>query len=166
MHSLPSMPRRTAPATFESLKQLVAATKRIQDARLHSRWHASVDTTHVRLRDRTLVLLGFALRRRGSELVCVDADQLESQPSGQFMQISRTKTNRLGEPEYVSVPSFPGKPLCLVRALDAWLLAAKITSGPIFMILAPTRKGAGTRMQYDCVVKIVGDILYVKRWTE
>lgn len=68
MRSVPSTPRRVAPATFETLEQLVAAMERIQDARLCSKRPGALDATNMRLRDRALVLLGFAFGRRGSEL--------------------------------------------------------------------------------------------------
>ena len=145
MRSLPSNPRPVAPATFETLESLVAATESIAKACIRSRRTTTADATSAQLRDRALVLLGFALGRRGAELVRVD--HIERQPSGILVKIPRTKTNRSGKPEYVGVPSFPGHPLCPVRALDVWLTHAKITSGPVFVTFAPTRTSAERRMR-------------------
>lgn len=137
-------PRRVAPATFEALERLVAATESIASAQMRSGRAVGVEAMLVQMRDRALVLLGFALGRRGSELARVEVSDIERHPEGILVKIPWTKTNKTGEPEYVGVPSFPGDPLCPIHALDAWLAAAKITSGPVFVTLSPV-VGRGRR---------------------
>ena len=143
---LPSSLQWITPATFESLERLIAATERIQQAQVRSRHVTATDAAYMQVRDWALVLLGFALGRRGSKLVRVDVEHIERQLSGILVKIPRTKTNRSGEPEYVGVPSFPGHPLCPVKALDVWLAVAKTTAGPVFVTLGRTRKGESRRM--------------------
>jgi integrase len=125
-------PRRATPATYEALHELVEAIA--TTARANRRDRAAVAMA---LRDRAMVLLGFALGRRGSELARVMLEDITRRPGGLLIRIPYSKTNKSGEPEFIGVPRFRGDPLCPVSALDRWLKFAAITSGPIFTTLSP-----------------------------
>lgn len=127
-------PRRVAPATYESLPRLVGA--------------ASGPT---RVRDVALVLLGFAIGRRGSELAGVDVEHISHVDDGIIVEIPRSKTNQTGEPEYVGVPRFAGDDYCPIAALETWLAAARITTGPVFRTLSPVKGRGGNRMRREDV---------------
>ncbi|MBR1196589.1 site-specific integrase [Bradyrhizobium sp. AUGA SZCCT0240] len=82
------------------------------------------------LRDRALLLVGFAGAFRRSELVALDvADVLETD-EGLRIKIRRGKTDQEGEGRSIAVPR--GDVMCPVKALRAWLVAARIEAGPIF----------------------------------
>ena len=87
-------------------------------------------------RDRALLLLGFAAALRRSELVALDVAHIERQPEGILIRIARSKTDQEGAGQFVAVPR--GTKLKPIVALDAWLEAAGIISGPIFR---PINKG-------------------------
>jgi site-specific recombinase XerD len=87
------------------------------------------DTT-LGLRDRALLALGFAGAFRRSELVALDVEDLTEVPDGYRIAIRRSKTNKSGEPEIIPVGH--GATLRPVEAVQTWLQAANITSGPIF----------------------------------
>ena len=93
------------------------------------------DTT-VGKRDRALLLIGFAAALRRSELVALNVGDVERQPEGILITIRRSKTDQEGAGQMIPVPR--GTKLKPVAALDAWLAAAGITSGPIFR---PVNKG-------------------------
>jgi site-specific recombinase XerC len=82
------------------------------------------------LRDRALILTGFAGALRRSELAAIRVEQLEKTARGLRLTLPQTKGSQT---EAVTVPLPYGQTeLCPVRALTAWLEAAGITSGPVF----------------------------------
>lgn len=100
-----------------------------------------IDTgTTAGLRDRALLLLGFAVGLRRSELVALTVEDLSPSPDGIRIRIARSKTDQHGRgQELLVVYAEPPRP-CAVRALRAWLDAAQITTGPVFRRV--TRTGA------------------------
>jgi integrase len=82
------------------------------------------------LRDRALLLTGFAGALRRSELAAIRVEQLEKTERGMRLTLPQTKGSQA---DAVIVPLPYGQTeLCPVRALTAWLEAAGITSGPVF----------------------------------
>ena len=82
------------------------------------------------LRDRALLLVGFAGALRRSELAGILLGDLERTDQGYELTLKRTKGSQT---EAVLVPLPYGKTeLCPVRALARWLDAAAITDGPVF----------------------------------
>lgn len=82
------------------------------------------------LRDRALVLVGFAAGLRRSELVDLKVNDVSWRPKGILLQIGRSKTDQEGAGCEIPVPK--GSKLQPVAALSAWLKASGITDGPIF----------------------------------
>jgi site-specific recombinase XerD len=82
------------------------------------------------LRDRAIILLGFAGAFRRSELVALDVADLEEAPEGLWITIRRSKTDQEGLGRKVAIPR--GEVACPVAALKAWLEAAGITEGAVF----------------------------------
>jgi site-specific recombinase XerD len=114
-------------------------TALLRDPLLELTDRVDVSTT-AGLRDRALLLLGFALGLRRSELVALRVEDLSPSPDGLRIRIARSKTDQHGHGhELLVVYAEPPRP-CPVRALRAWLDTAQITSGPIFRRV--TRTGA------------------------
>ena len=84
----------------------------------------------VGLRDRALILIGFAAALRRSELVALDVTDIERHAKGIVLSIRRSKTDQQGAGLRKAVPH--GRKLKPVAALDAWFGASGITSGPVF----------------------------------
>jgi site-specific recombinase XerD len=85
------------------------------------------------LRDRALVLVGFAGAFRRSELVALDVAHLTRVPDeGIVVAIPSSKTDQEGQGQVVSIASVEHSPYCPVQAIDDWLIAADITSGAVF----------------------------------
>jgi site-specific recombinase XerD len=82
------------------------------------------------LRDRAILLVGFAGAFRRSELVALNADDIEETPEGMLVTLRRSKTDQEGIGRRVAIPR--GEIACPVVALKAWLEAAGITEGAIF----------------------------------
>jgi len=82
------------------------------------------------LRDRAILLLGFAGAFRRSELVALNVDDIEETPEGMLVTLLRSKTDQEALGRRVAIPR--GEIACPVAALRAWLDAAGITEGAIF----------------------------------
>jgi integrase len=87
--------------------------------------------TALAIRDRAILLLGFAAALRRSELVALDCSDLHFSDDGLKVSVRRSKTDQRGEGRTIGVP-YGSRAACPVRAVKAWLAAASITSGPVF----------------------------------
>lgn len=84
------------------------------------------------LRDRALLLVGFAGAFRRSELVGIRAEDLEETAEGIKILLPKSKTDQEGEGRYVGIARGVNAATCPVRALAAWIQAAGITEGQVF----------------------------------
>lgn len=89
------------------------------------------------IRDRALILIGFAGAFRRSELVALQYEDIAFVKEGLTLTITRSKTDQIGKGRKVGVP-YARSHACPVKALTAWLALARIDSGPVFRIV---RKG-------------------------
>ncbi|MCP2129181.1 site-specific integrase [Bradyrhizobium ottawaense] len=83
------------------------------------------------IRDRALLLIGFAGALRRSELTGLDVADVERVRQGIILHLRRSKTDQEGRGEKIGVP-FGRASWCPVTALGAWMEASGITEGPIF----------------------------------
>ena len=92
------------------------------------------------LRDRALLLVGFAGALRRSELAAITLADLEHTTRGLRLTLSQTKGS---QDAAVTVPLPYGETaFCPVRALERWLAAAAIADGPVFRrIWVPPHRG-------------------------
>lgn len=90
----------------------------------------AVPETPKGVRDRCILLLGFAGAFRRSELVALDVDDLEFNDEGLVVRLRRSKTDQVGEGRSVGIP-YGSTPTCPVRAARAWMETAEITEGPV-----------------------------------
>jgi site-specific recombinase XerD len=93
---------------------------------------AAMRTDLVGTRDRALLLVGFSGAFRRSELVALDASDVEIGEDGLTVTLRRSKTDQEGAGRKVGIPRASSRETCPVRALQAWLTAANITEGPLF----------------------------------
>jgi integrase len=83
------------------------------------------------IRDRALLLIGFAGALRRSELVGLDVGDIEHVRQGLVLNLRRSKTDQDGQGRKIGIP-FGRSRWCPVVALDAWLSASGIAEGAIF----------------------------------
>jgi site-specific recombinase XerD len=104
------------------------------------------------LRDRALLLIGFAGAFRRTELVALNVEDLEESELGFKVTIRHSKTDQEGAGQTIAIVR--GSVACPVAALNAWLAAAGINTGPIFRSV---RKGGvvGGRLPAQSVAEIV-----------
>lgn len=83
------------------------------------------------LRDRALLLLGFAGAFRRSELVGLMVADVDIQRDGLVVSLRRSKTDQQGQGRKVGIPYGSRPETCPVRAVQGWLEAAR-PAGPLF----------------------------------
>ncbi len=86
----------------------------------------------VKLRDRSIILIGFSGGFRRNEIVSLDYDDLDFVTEGLKITIKRSKTDQLGEGSVKGLPYFSKSQYCPVVSLKKWIEIAKINSGPLF----------------------------------
>jgi site-specific recombinase XerD len=149
-------------ATVRGIRRTIGAAPNRKDPLTAERILAMVNMapdTLTGLRDRAVLLLGFAGAMRRSELVGLNVNDLEDTKSGLrlFIRTSKTDQDRLGQ----IIAIAPGKIVCPVKALRAWMAAAKITSGPIFRPILHGGHLSANRLSDRAVAEIVKT--YAKR---
>ncbi len=109
-------PQRKRPVLAEDLQEILT----------------EVPDTLLGKRDRALLLLGFSGAFRRSELVALDAEDLEETRDGLIVRIRRSKTDQEAEGRSVGIPQGREQAVCPLWALEIWKAAAKIERGPLF----------------------------------
>lgn len=105
------------------------------------------------LRDRALLLIGFAGAFRRSELVALDVEDCGMRGRDLIVRLRRGKTDQEGEGREVVLPN--GKAICPVRALKAWLRKAQIQSGPVFRRVGRDGLVGSARLPAGVVAQVV-----------
>jgi len=83
------------------------------------------------IRDRALILVGFAAAMRRSELVALDFEDIEFVDRGALVTVRRSKTDQEARGRKIAVPRGRTRH-CPIVALQHWLAVADIGQGPIF----------------------------------
>jgi len=107
------------------------------------------------LRDRALLLLGFAGALRRSELVAIDVGHLRTTPNGLRLMIPRSKTDGEGAGEEIGIARGSQAETCPVRAARAWLRTAMIADGPVFRRVTQWGTVGRKRLHPDAVRQIL-----------
>jgi integrase len=104
-------------------------------------------------RDRCLLLLGFGMGARRSELVGLDVSDVTETDDGLRVMIRKSKTDQCAQGREVGVPFGSDKLTCPVRAWRTWLESSRIAEGPAFL---GVRHGKlGKRLSGDDVARIL-----------
>jgi len=85
-----------------------------------------------KLRDRSIILIGFAGGFRRAELVSLDYDDLDFVTEGLKINIKRSKTDQFGEGSTKALPYLDNSNYCPVLSLKNWIKLTNINSGPLF----------------------------------
>jgi integrase len=106
------------------------------------------------VRDRAILLVGFAGAFRRSELSAVECRWIERAGQGVVITLLRSKTDQEGKGRRIAIPR--GRyPVCPVTALEAWLEASAITDGPVFRPVTKSGRVLGSRLSADAIAIIV-----------
>jgi len=107
------------------------------------------------LRDRALILVGFAGAFRRSELAAIDFSHLLFSKDGLVIDLCRSKTDQEAAVRKVGIPFGADDATCPVRALRRWLAESGIIDGPVFRGVNRHDKSSRRGLHKDCVGWIV-----------
>ncbi len=130
--------RRVAPLRIEHLLVLASV----------------LGSTTREIRDRALLLVGFAGAFRRSELCSIRCNWLTTTEKGISVALCRTKTDQESRGRIVVIPRL-GCPMCPVAALEAWLDVLGITDGPLFRRVGKSGKVFAHGLSANAVATIV-----------
>ena len=112
-----------------------------------------------KLRDKSIILVGFGGGFRRSELISIDYEDLDFVSEGVKITIKRSKTDQFGEGMNKGLPYFNNKIYCPVINLKKWLEISKIKSGPIFRRFAKGSALTEKRLTDQSVVLLIKEYL-------
>lgn len=114
-------PRQMTPVTVGQVREIATLLNR--------------EGTAVALRNRTILLIGFASALRRINLVALDMDDISRCPKGILLRIKREKQDRECQGRAIAIPFAKDETGCPVRALDDWLHLRGSDPGPVFIRL-------------------------------
>ena len=115
--------------------------------------HLPVDLGGVR--DRALLLVGYAGAFRRSELAALDLEDLLWVDEGVVLTLQRSKTDQEGQGRQVAIPCGAHAATCPVRAMRNWIEAARLSDGPLFRPVDRHGKLRSGRLHPDAMGAIV-----------
>ena len=112
-----------------------------------------------KLRDRSIILIGFSGGFRRNEIVSLDYDDLDFVEEGLKIQIRRSKTDQFGEGFVKALPYFDSSKYCPVISLKNWIKISKIESGPLFRRFVKGSKLSENRLTDQTVALLIKEYL-------
>ena len=85
-----------------------------------------------KIRDRTIILIGFSGGFRRNEIVSLDFDDLDFVKEGLKINLRRSKTDQFGEGSVKGLPYFNNQQYCPVKSIKKWINISNINSGSLF----------------------------------
>jgi integrase len=107
------------------------------------------------LRDRALILTGFAGAFRRSELCAMAVSDLSFSDSGLVINVPRSKADQEQAGEKVAIPFGEHEATCPIKALRDWLDAANVTEGSVFRAVDHYNKVSATGLHRDSIAEIL-----------
>ena len=108
-----------------------------------------------KLRDRSIILIGFSGGFRRNEIVSIDYDDLDFVPEGLKISIRRSKTDQFGEGFVKALPYFDNSQYCPVVSLKKLLDLSKINTGPVFRRFIKGSKLSENRLTDQTVALLI-----------
>ena len=112
-----------------------------------------------RLRDRSIILIGFSGGFRRNEIVSLDYEDLDFVMEGLKINIRRSKTDQFGEGSVKALPYFNSSQYCPVVSLKNWINISKINSGPLFRRFSRGSKLSENRLTDQTVALLIKEYL-------
>ena len=108
-----------------------------------------------KLRDRSIILIGFSGGFRRNEIVSLDYDDLDFVTEGVKINLKRSKTDQFGEGSVKGLPYFDNSQYCPVITLKKWIEASNIDSGPLFRRFTKGSKLTESRLTDQTVALLI-----------
>jgi len=154
-HSPPNQ-SEAVKATFRGVRRTIGSAAKRKEPITAERIRAMVKhapNNLFGLRDRALLLLGFAGAFRRSELVGLDVSDLKEIPPGLQVHIRHSKTDQEHLGQIIGI--LRGTDECPIKAVKVWLKASVITCGLVFRSISKGGRVSGHRLTDRAVAEIV-----------
>ena len=112
-----------------------------------------------KLRDRSIILIGFSGGFRRNEIVSLNYDDLEFVKEGLKINLRKSKTDQFGEGLVKALPYFDNTRYCPVLSLHKWIEISKINTGPLFRRFTKGLKLSENRLTDQTVALLIKEYL-------
>ena len=112
-----------------------------------------------KLRDRSIILIGFSGGFRRNEIVSLDYDDLDFVNEGLKINIKKSKTDQFGEGTVKALPYFDNSQYCPVISLKNWLSISGINSGSLFRRFSKGSRLTENRLTDQTVALLIKEYL-------
>ncbi len=144
-----SIQKGKKPLLINNLKQIINVIDNDQNNKIK------------KLRDRTIILIGFSGGFRRNEIVSLDYDDLDFVTEGLKINLRRSKTDQFGVGLVKGIPYFNNTQYCPVLSLKKWIEVSHINSGPIFRRFSKGSKLTNNRLTDQTVAIIIKKYLKI-----
>jgi len=114
-----------------------------------------------KLRDRSIILIGFSGGFRRNEIVSLDYEDLDFVEEGLKISLKRSKTDQFGEGSVKGLPYFDNSEYCPVISIRKWIEISKINSGPLFRRFIKGSKLSDNRLSDQTVALLIKNYLKI-----
>ena len=114
-----------------------------------------------KLRDRSIILIGFSGGFRRNEIVSLNYEDLDFVEEGLKINLRRSKTDQFGEGSVKGLPYFENSQYCPVVSVRKWIEISKINSGPLFRRFIKGSKLSDKRLSDQTVALLIKDYLKI-----
>ena len=112
-----------------------------------------------KIRDRTIILIGFSGGFRRNEIVSLNYDDLDFVPEGLKINLRRSKTDQFGEGFTKALPYFDNSQYCPVVSLKKWIQISNISTGALFRRFSKGSKLSENRLTDQTVALLIKEYL-------
>ena len=108
-----------------------------------------------KLRDRSIILIGFSGGFRRNEIVSLDYDDLDFVTEGLRINLKKSKTDQFGEGTVKGIPYFDNSHYCPVLSLKKWIEISNIRKGPLFRRFSKGSKLTENRLSDQTIALLI-----------
>ena len=138
-----SMQKGKKPLLINDLKEVINAIDKEKNEEIK------------KLRDRSIILIGFSGGFRRNEIVSLDYEDLDFVQEGLKISLKRSKTDQFGEGSVKGLPYFDNSEYCPVVSIRKWIKISKINSGPLFRRFNKGSKLSDNRLSDQTVALLI-----------
>ena len=108
-----------------------------------------------KLRDRSIILIGFSGGFRRNEIISLNYDDLDFVNEGVKISLKKSKTDQFGEGSVKGLPYFDNSQYCPVVSLKKWIEVSNIYTGPLFRRFSKGSKLTESRLTDQTVALLI-----------
>ena len=112
-----------------------------------------------KLRDRSIILIGFSGGFRRNEIVSLNYEDLDFVQEGLKINLRKSKTDQFGEGFVKGLPYFENPQYCPVVSIHKWIEISKIKSGALFRRFIKGSKISDNRLTDQTVALLIKEYL-------